>query len=361
MRLWDGSWYRLTAMNWYSPRESAFAAFFPLYPKLMDWGNQLTGWSVESIGYLISNVAFLGALIILYRLVTLDFNDAVARRTLWILAIFPTAFFFTAVYTESLFLFLVVATLYGARRGEWWIAGIAGLLAALTRSAGVMLLAPMAVLFIQQYGWSPRKWFPNAVPAAFPALGPVLFGWILTRNDMKFFDWVDQQWQWNRFSATPWRTFDCTLNGCTADVRQFGQTTKGFPVHPMDWSWIGDFFQSPTWSTVTSFEWRDRAARGDVLEFLVTIAAFALVIIGLKQLPLYYSAFTIPPLIVPLLSPSSVHPLMSMPRFVLPLFPLFVMTALLLRNRKLEIGMAVASGVALVLLTMQFALWYWVS
>jgi hypothetical protein len=78
-------------------------------------------------------------------------------------------------------------------------------------------------------------------------------------------------------------------------------------------------------------------------------------------LPLYYSAFTIPPLIVPLLSPSSVHPLMSMPRFILPLFPLFVMAALLIRNRKLEVGVTVASSIGLVLLTMQFALWYWVS
>ncbi|MEJ7839706.1 MAG: hypothetical protein WKF81_12890, partial [Thermomicrobiales bacterium] len=211
------------------------------------------------------------------------------------------------------------------------------------------------------YGWNPRRWFPNSILAALPALGPVIYGWILTRNNMKFFDWVDQQWQWNRFSSAPWRTFDCTLNGCTADVRQFGQTNRDFPVTPIDWSWIGDFFRSPTWSTVTSWEWRDRAARGDVLEFLVTIGAFVLVIIGLRRLPLYYSAFVIPPLLVPLFSPSSVHPLMSMPRFVLPLFPLFVMLALLIHNRKLEIGLAVTSSVALVLLTMQFALWYWVS
>ncbi|CAN0513388.1 unnamed protein product, partial [Phaeothamnion confervicola] len=92
-----------------------------------------------------------------------------------------------------------------------------------------------------------------------------------------------------------------------------------------------------------------------------TILAFALVLIGLKRLPLYYTAFTVPPLIVPLFSPSSVHPLMSMPRFVLPLFPLFVMFALLIPNRRVGIALATVSSLLLILLTMQFSQWYWVA
>lgn len=362
MRLWDGSWYRLVSVFGYDPGKSANAAFFPLYPWLMRWGHQLTGWSEETIGYIVSNVAFLGALILLYRLVTMDFNEVVARRSIWAMALFPTAFFFTAVYTESLFLLLAVATLYAARRGKWLLAGIVGLLAALTRSAGVMLLAPMAVLFIQQYGWNPRRWFPNAFAAAIPAAGPLVFGWVLTSSNMKFFDWVNQQWQWNRFSASPLQTFDCTLYGCTAEKVRFvsGQIGPQY-VKPIQWGWIGDIFRNPTWTKFTSFEWRDKAARGDVLEFVITVLAFALIVIGLRKLPFYYSAFTIPPMLVPLFSPSSVHPLMSMPRFVLPLFPLFVMVALLVANRKTGIALAIASLIGLVLLTMQFALWYWVA
>jgi len=177
---------------------------------------------------------------------------------------------------------------------------------------------------------------------------------------MKFFDWVNQQWQWNRFSATPWRTFECTLQGCTAEVRQFGTTNEAY-VKPIQWGWIGDILRHPTWTHFTSYEWRDWMARGDVLEFICTVGAFILIIVGLRKLPLYYSAFTIPPMIVPLLSPSSVHPLMSMPRFVLPLFPLFVMIALLVTNRKAGIGLAIASSIGLILLTMQFAQWYWVA
>jgi hypothetical protein len=52
---------------------------------------------------------------------------------------------------------------------------------------------------------------------------------------------------------------------------------------------------------------------------------------------------------------------MSMPRFVLPLFPLFVVAALLVRNGKVGWALMTASSILLVILTMQFALWYWVS
>jgi len=362
MRLWDGSWYRLVSVFDYNAGMPALAAYFPAYPTLMRWGADLTGMSAETIGYIISNLTFLGALFIVYRIVALDFDDSIARKTLWALALFPTSFFFTAVYTESLFFILAAGALYAARRQQWWIAGLIGILAALTRSAGVMLLAPFAVLFLQQYGWNnPRRWFPNAIPAAFPVLGLAAYSWYLTHRGMKYDDWITQQWQWNRFSAMPWRTFDCTLNGCTADVRQFGNTSRDFPVAPIDWGWIGDLIRHPTWSHFTSYEWRDRMANSDVLEFVITILAFALVLIGLRKLPLYYTAFVVPPLLVPLFSPSSVHPLMSMPRFVLPLFPLFVVIALLIKDRRVGWVVAGISTVLLVLLTMQFAQWYWVA
>jgi hypothetical protein len=360
-RNWDGTWYRLVATGGYDPDLLATAAFWPLYPWLMDVGSRVTGWAPETIGYLVSNVAFYFALHYLYRLVTLDFNVPVAQRSLWALALFPTAFFFNAVYTESLFLLLAVAALYHARKGEWLVAGIVGLLAALTRSAGAMLLAPFGVLFLQQYGWSVRRWFPNAFAAALPALGPVAFGWVLTRSGLGIFDWADQQWQWNRFSATPWRTFDCALNGCDAEVRFISGTTGETYVQPIDWGWFGQLLDNPTWSFLTSSEFRFRIGESHVLELVVTVLAIILVLVGLRMVPLYYTAFVVPALVVPLLTPSSVNPLMSLPRFVLPLFPLFVVAVLLVRNRPAGWALAGTSSLLLAMLSMQFALWYWVS
>lgn len=367
LRQWDGTWYRLIAITGYAPTgdQKAKAAFWPVYPKLMDWGSRLTGWSSESVGYVIANLCFFGALIVVYRLVSLDFDQKVARRTLWALALFPTAFFFSAVYTESPFLLLAAAALLAARKQEWWFAGIFGLIAALTRSAGVMLLAPFAVLFLQQYGWNPRRWFPQALPAALPALGPAIFGWCLTTVGAKFWDYVGVQEQWYRFSAMPWTTFKCAAEGCMAHIPQFTKQSQThewyFAVRGADWNWLHQILNHPTWTTFTSSAWRDAAATSDTIELVVTIAAFIVAFIGLKKLPLYYSAYVFPPLIVPLFSPGGVHPLMSMPRFVLTLFPLFVVIALFVKNRKVGIALATLSAIGLVLLTMQFATWYWVA
>jgi hypothetical protein len=357
MRQWDGSWYRLVAVEGYGG-STAKAAFWPLYPWMMDWGNTLTGLSPETVGYIISRLAFACALVLLYQLITIDLDVQVARRSLWALALFPTAFFFTAVYTESLFLLLTVGTLLAARKGNWWLAGIVGLLAALTRSAGVMLLAPMGILLIQQFGSDMRRWYPSIVPAALPALGPVIFGWHLTTVGLRFLDWINVQWQWYRFPTTPWTTLRCATVGCTADVPNVAQPQ----VHPgVDWSWLDRLLSAPTWTTVTSHQFRDTFARGDWLELVVTIGAFVLVLIGIRRVPLYYLALVLPPLIVPLFSPSSVHPLMSMPRFVLPMFPLFVIIALLIRQRTVGIALAVVSAVCMMVLSAQFATWYWVS
>jgi hypothetical protein len=359
MRQWDGSWYRLIAVDGYEPTGGflAKAAFWPLYPWLMRLGSEVTGLSPESIGYIISNIAFFLALVLLYVLITTDFDGRVARRTMWSTALFPTAFFFTAVYTESLFLLLTVGCLLAARRGNWWLAGTIGLLAALTRSAGVMLLAPMGILFLQQYGSDIRRWFPSILPAALPALGPILYGWHLTTSNMEFLDWIDVQWQWNRFQATPWKTLECATMGCFGDVPNQGlREARG-----VSWNWVAQILDSPTWATITSFEFRDAFATGDWLELVVTIGAFIIVILGIGRIPLYYFALVLPPLFVPLLTPSSVHPLMSMPRFVLPMFPLFVIIALLVRNRSMGIALAAVSAVLMAIFSMQFATWYWVS
>lgn len=361
-RNWDGTWYSMIAEQSYSPGFSALSAFFPLYPWLMDLGSSLTGWSVETIGYIVSHLAFLGALIVAYKLIRMDFNGRVARWTLVALAVFPTAFFFSAIYTESLFFFLAVTTLWAARRNDWILAGIMGFFAALTRSAGIMLLAPLAVLFIQQYGWNIRRWFPTALLGLLPPLGLALFGWFLTTENLNFLDWQAQQWQWNRFSATPWKTLDCAFQGCEdVTVRGFNGSYQT-DVSPVSFAWVGDLLNNFSWQYFTSSEFRYSVGQSQWLDIIVTIVAFILILIGLKKLPLYYSAWIIPPMIVPLLAPSSVFPLMSMPRFVLPLLPLFVMAVLLIQpHRKAGIVLAGLSATLLVLLTMQFALWYWVA
>jgi len=360
VRQWDGFWYKNIAEQGYGGFGIAKAAFWPLYPWLMEFGSDATGAASETVGYVLSNLAFVVALGLLYRLVALDFDRAVARRTLWAIALFPTALFFSAVYTESLFLMLAVGALLAARLGRWWLAGLVGLLAALTRSQGVLLLLPFAVLFLQQNRFDLRRWFPNAIGAALPALGPVIFGWHLERvvDDPKYprayRAFIDVQEQWNRYSAAPWETLRAAVSGSDR-ARALGVQDSA------DWGWIGAFVRDPSWNLLTSEPFRSRVADSDTLELVCTLGFLALAVVGLRLLPLYQSAYLLPGLLIPLFGPSSVHALMSMPRFGLVMFPLFVVVALLVRERRVGVPLAIASAALVVVLTSQFALWYWVS
>ncbi|MFN8591794.1 MAG: mannosyltransferase family protein [Thermomicrobiales bacterium] len=354
LRNWDGLWYRLIALDGYAGGlQSARAAFWPLFPWLMRGGGDLTGWNVETVGYLIANLAFLGALLVIYRLVTLDYGDpAEARRTLWALSLFPTAFFFSAVYTESLFLLLSAGALYLWRRDLIWFAGLAGIGAALTRSAGVFLILPFLALLWDRYRTDWRGYFPGIVPAFFPALGPAIFAAVLQRDQGNWNAFIDVQEQWNRYSAPPWETLRCAVSTCF----RLGGEPDG-----ISFAWWHDLLRNPGWDTITSQSWRTDFANSDVLELVVTVFFIGLAIIGLKLLPAYQTVWILPGLIIPLLQPSQVHALMSMPRFVLVLFPLFIVLGWVIRPRVIAIPWYVISVSLLVLFTAQFALWYWVS
>ncbi len=354
LRNWDGLWYRLIALEGYAGGvQSARAAFWPAYPGMMHGGAALTGWQVETVGYLVANLAFLGALLLIYRLITFDYGDPeVAKRALWAIALFPTALFFSAVYTESLFLFLVVAALYLWRRDHVWAAGLVAVGAALCRSGGVFLILPFLVLLWDRNRRDWREYWPDIIPALLPALGPVIFGAILQRDQGNWNAFIDVQEQWNRYSALPWETLQCAINTCH---------TLGGEPDGVSWGWVSDFARSPTWATLTSTEWRVAVANSDVLELVVTVLFLVLTLFGLRLLPWYQTAWVIPGMLIPLLQPSEVHALMSMPRFVLVLFPLFIVLGMLLRPRWIRIPAAVFSVTLLVLLTTQFALWYWVS
>jgi hypothetical protein len=369
LRLWDGLWYTQIADLGYGSFPNANPAYWPLYPWLMEGVNRLTGMPLEVAGWLLSNVFFVVALGFVYALVRVDFPEHIARITLWVLALFPMALFFSAVYTESLFLMLAAGALYFARTRSWALAGILGLLAALSRSNGVMLLLPFAVLFIQQYGWSPRRWITTGLASAafaiLPILGPILFYVYLNAEDIPQTitnpAFVEVQAQWWRYSAPPWQTLRCAISGCSGPVDHGYNMPDHYPIVGANWSWVGQLIDDPSWGHITSFQFRDLFARSDTVE-LVSLLLFAgLTIIGLRILPLYQTAYILPPLLFPLFQPSAVHPLLSIPRFGIVLFPLFIVLAILLQRRGPLIAYSVISGLLLVIFTVQFAHWYWVS
>src|SRR3954451_4049739 len=144
---WDSVWYLAIANDGYPADDPRRAAFFPLYPLLVRAANTVVGAPIGP-GALVLLLWFAGALVLLHRLTELELGAPAARMTVWAIALFPGAVFFSSVYSEALYLALSVGCLYAARTGRWAWAATAGALGAATRSAGVPLVVPLAVMWL---------------------------------------------------------------------------------------------------------------------------------------------------------------------------------------------------------------------
>lgn len=144
---WDANWYSSIIESGYSyvAGKESNVAFFPLYPLCVRAFRWLTHAPVPLAGFLLSNTFLLGAVVLLHRLVRLDFPEPspVPARTVWLLLFNPVAFFHAALYTESLFLFLSLGAFFAARQRRWALAGLAGGLLATTRTNGILIGLPL--------------------------------------------------------------------------------------------------------------------------------------------------------------------------------------------------------------------------
>lgn len=139
--VWDGAWYLDIAQNWYrqSGDKSVSIVFYPLYPILIKIIYFFTNNLLLS-GLLLSFLFLLVASILLYEITLLEFDKKVAIKAVWFMNIFPTSYFFQAIYTESLFLSVSLFCFFLLRKGKLFAAGLVGILATLTRINGLFLL-----------------------------------------------------------------------------------------------------------------------------------------------------------------------------------------------------------------------------
>lgn len=162
---WDAGWYGAIVREGYAFHADKVSnvAFFPLYPLLVKLVGTIMPWMIA--GYVVSNVAFLVAALVLRRLVLVDRDDRRrADRVVWFLMVSPVSFFFSVFYTEGLFLCLTVLMFYHARRRRWWLAALFVMLAGATRSLGVLLAIPLLVEYLAARGgdwrgaWRRVRW-----------------------------------------------------------------------------------------------------------------------------------------------------------------------------------------------------------
>jgi hypothetical protein len=164
-------------------------ALFPLYPLISRIISSTFHLDPLLAGLIVSHLCFLAALYFLSRLaLLLELEQKSLPRLLWYLVLFPTSFFFGAVYTESLFLLLSVLCFYFAFRKEWWLTGLAGALATATRFTGIFLFPSVLILWWQQSHAIKQSRHPELGSELAPDLirgSPVLKILDQVRNDIK--------------------------------------------------------------------------------------------------------------------------------------------------------------------------------
>jgi hypothetical protein len=259
------------------------------------------------------------------------------------------AFYFTAVYSESFFLLFTVLAFYWAKTGKWWQAALATILAGFTRNLGVLLAIPLAIIFLKQY-WTvlrhhwrePLRWPRELLAFALVPLGPMLYFLYLGLAFGNPLLTIDAQKGWARERAMPWTTFHMAFN-------------------QWDLTWLRDIIASPTWSTLTSAQVRMGFSEYESLDIFMAFLGIAMIIYCFTKLPIEYSLYSAVLFVLPMFSPSTVHPLMSVGRFTAVLFPLFIALGILTRRRALLPALVIPSIALMALLIIQFSTWFWVA
>lgn len=353
---WDSVWYLTIARAGYGHGgQAARTTFFPLYP-LMVRGLGVVVRSDLIAGVLISVACFVVALVLLYRLVELELDAERARLCVTLIAFFPMAYYFSAVYTESLFLALSVGCVYAARTGRWAEAGLLGLLASASRNTGVFLVVPIVLLYLygprtdRAPGPRRRWWLPTyrvEATLAWVLLVPLgmgaylLFLALTTHHGLTPFT-AEKIW-YHHFAGPLGGVWDGTVAA---------------------WDGLRQLIHGPS-RTVIYF----KAAGDDPIKVAgQNLMLFGFLVVGalaflgaVRKLPVAYPAYALVALGVPLSYPVAPLPLSSLPRYEVVVFPLFIWAADWVHRRRIASLVLPSLAVLLGLFTVEFATWRFVS
>jgi hypothetical protein len=331
---WDSDFFLRIAQNGY---DDASAAFHPLYPAAVAGLGRVFAGHYILAGLVISLLAGAGSFVLLYQLAEKRLGVDGAGRSVLYLALFPMALFFQAVYSESLFLFLVLAAFVLAERSSFATAGIVTGLAILTRAAGLALLPALAIL-----AWRNRDRVRalGGLALAIPVVA--IYPLVLWQQLDDPFAFTDAQDRWHRhFSrAGP---FGGLWDGLVAGWRGLEQFVVGHGTH------------------VSGVSARHAAAEN--LQAAVFLLLFlALTVVAWRRFGAPYGLYAALSLAIPLSYPSSRWPLLSLPRFGLVIFPFFLALAALTNGRpRAHAAVVGCSALFLGIAVAQWALWQWVA
>jgi hypothetical protein len=349
MGRWDSvSYLQIARAGYQNPLSTAF---YPLYPLLIRIGSVLSIPPLI-VGGLLSSVAAVAALALLHRLARLDLDARAATLAVVLVAFFPTSLFLSATYTESLFLLLTLAAVYGARTERWWLAGVAGGLAASSHSNGILILVPLAILYLYGprltiptaagVGWRPR--YRLRLDAAWLLLVPVgLFaymGYLWATRGTPLQPFIAEQSIYHHWFAGP-----------------FGALAVAFVHLPHDISLVVQNRGSMV-GTADPLSWNAH----ELIDLSFALLAIAALAAAWPRIPRAYFAYALVSLAFLLSVPGKLEPLESFSRYMLPLFPLFMgAAAAMARHRRFTVTWLALSCGALTLFSGLWGLWDWVG
>lgn len=277
--------------------ESDFV-FFPLYPLSIRTINIFNDYLMS--GLLISHLALLLAIYFLFRLFVLDLKTKLARSAIYLLLLFPTAFFLGSVYPDSIFLLLTVLSFYFARKKSFLLAGLSAALASATGITGLFLWPALIYEFWLAYGnkllsfprrWESIKYLPKVISLLLPPLGLLFFlRFQIIKLSLGFFPAL----------------LNSTFNGRSVD--------KIVLIHQVFFRYIKMLIFTdhldPLFFTIA-------------LEFICAIGLFFVLIFSFKKIRFSYWLFTLLTFLLPSFSGS----FMNLPRYTLAMFPVFIFLA----------------------------------
>jgi hypothetical protein len=206
---WDSGWYLTIATEGYRYDPNMRAdyqqniAFFPAFPMAMRYLSVVLGRQPLWTGVGISLVAFFIALTYFLRLARdflKDEDQAVTAVTL--LAMYPFAVFFSAAYTEGLFLLTLIGAVYHFHKHQLWRAAMWGFVCGLTRPNGALLSIVLALMAIapslREWLKTPGTLFRRIIAAGSPGYGMLLYSAFIYRMTGDPFMWTKQNVAWGR-------------------------------------------------------------------------------------------------------------------------------------------------------------------
>lgn len=308
---WDGGHFLGIAKFGYS--EKFQYAFFPLYPLTISFLNKIINNYLLSAIIISVSSTFIGVQL-LYKLICIYFDKKIAEKAIFALLFFPTSFYFLLAYSEGLFFLLTIATFYFLSKHKLLLATVFASLASVTRLVGLAVVVGLLVEVITVYGVNKKNWFILLSP-----LGFFVYCWYLYSQSGDPFYFLSAELHWQRSINLPFINFwDAIKNISDIDF-----LTKNF----------------------TAF-----------LDLIFAIIGVGLSIRSFRFLPASLSIYFLISILLPLFTPT----LASIPRFLLPIFPIFILIGLF-KNKFLILSYQVFSIMLLSALTMLFVNGYWVS